>query len=136
MKRLSASSRLLLFVIGVTVVPIFVGCTYMPKPAAQSEISSNADQVKILNNVKAAIRSMGLIVKEQDPEGGYISAVKGDLSPFTLQVYVRQQAKGTVVEAKSIANYEYMKGLLYSSPEDELPENVVAKFFQALKAVS
>lgn len=78
---------------------------------------------------------MGLIVKEQDPEGGYISAVKGDLSPFTLQVYVRQQGKGIAVEAKTVANYEYIKGLLYSSPEDELPENVVAKFFQALKAI-
>ena len=112
-----------------------MGCTYMPKPATLSEISTNTDQGKILNNVKAAIRSMGLIVKEQDPEGGYISAVKGDLSPFTLQVYVRQQGKSITVEAKSVANYEYVKGLLYSSPEDELPENIVAKFFQALKAI-
>ncbi|MEO6542784.1 MAG: hypothetical protein ABIP05_01915 [Nitrospiraceae bacterium] len=76
MKTLSASRRLLLFVIGITIVPIFVGCTYTPKPATLSEISSNTDRGKILNNVKAAIRSMGLIVKEQDPEGGYISAVK------------------------------------------------------------
>jgi starvation-inducible outer membrane lipoprotein len=108
---------------------------YTPNPATSSEISTNTDQGKVFGNVRAAMRNMGLIIKEQDQDGGYISAVKGDLSPFTLQVHLKQQGKEIGVEAKCIANYEYTKSPSYTSPENELPENVVSNFFQALKAI-
>lgn len=132
MKAMCGIGRL--FVIVATVTTILVGCVYRPNPATRSEISHNADQGKMFNNVKVAIRSMGLTVKEQDPEAGYISAVKGDLSPFTLQVFLRQQGNDIVVEAKSNANNVYVASPMLPSRDDELPENVVAKFFQALRA--
>lgn len=131
MKAMCGNGRL--FVIAVAMTTIFAGCAYVPKQATRSEVSNNTDQGKVFNNVKIAIRSMGLIVKEQDPDAGYISAVKGDLSPFTLQVFLMQRGQNIAVEAKTVSNYAYVSGPL-SIPDDELPENVVAKFFQALKA--